>query len=359
MPLTSVTHLECSLCSRKYEPGKPSGTCECGGLLFVRYDLPKIRRTWPLDSLASAPQTMWRYAPVLPVPSEASIITFGEGMTPLLPARRTASRIGAADLLIKDEGRNPTGSAQARGMSCAVSVCVDLGLRRIAIASAGNAAGALAAYAAAAGIEAHIFIPDDVSQASFIECKACGAHVTLVNGPLGDCIRIVAERGPREGWFDLSPLREPYRIEGQKTIGYEIAEQLGWHLPDAILYPTRSGAGMTAASKAFDELQALGWIPPKRPQMIAVEAGDRQPFAEAIAAGIQLADEEGIFTGPAGAACVLAAARLIREGALKPSDQIVICNMSSGLKHLEAYSTRFPRLPTGQADKLGGLITPR
>jgi threonine synthase len=410
MPNTSVTHLECSLCNRKYDAGKAWNLCECGGPLIVGYNLPRIREAWSIDSLASATESMWRYAPILPVQHETSIITLGEGMTPLLPARRTGARIGATDLLIKDEGLNPTGSFKARGMSCAVSMCVELGLKKLAAPSAGNAASALAAYAAAAGIEAHIFMPDDVPQANFIECKAYGAHVTLVDGLISDCAKIVAERGPKEGWFDLSTLKEPYRIEGKKTMGYEVAEQLGWELPDAIFYPTGGGVGMIGMWKAFAEMEALGWIGPERPKMIAVQAEGCQPVvrafeagaersqfwegastvasglrvpkplgdflvlkavresggtaiavpdADLLAAGIRLAAEEGIFVCPEGAACVAAAERLIREGFLAHDDQIVIYNTGSGLKYLEAYSTRFPRVAGGETTKLGGLITPR
>jgi threonine synthase len=410
MPQTSVTHLECSLCNRKFESGKLWNLCECGGPLLVRYNLARLRETWSLDSFVCAPQSMWRYAPILPVQHEASIISLGEGMTPLLPARRTGARIGSAELLIKDEGLNPTGSFKARGLSCAVSMCVELGVRKVAIPSAGNAASALAAYAAAAGLEAHIFMPQDVPQSNFIECNAYGAEVTLVNGLISDCAKIVAERGPREGWFDLSTFKEPYRIEGKKTMGYEVAEQLGWELPDAIFYPTGGGVGMIGMWKAFEEMEALGWIGPKRPKMIAVQAEGCQPVvrafnqgtartefwqgaatvasglrvpkplgdflvlqavresggtavaipdAELIDAGLQLAAEEGIFVSPEGGACVAAAARLLQSGFLKSEDQIVIYNTGSGLKYLEAYSTRFIRGATGEADKLGGLITPR
>jgi threonine synthase len=289
-------------------------------------------------------------------------------------------------------------------------MCVELGIGKLAAPSAGNAASALAAYAAAAGIEAHIFMPQDVPQANFIECKAYGARVTLVNGLISDCAKIVAERAPREGWFDLSTLKEPYRIEGKKTMGYEVAEQLGWELPDAIFYPTGGGVGMIGMWKAFAEMEALGWIGSDRPKMIAVQAEGCQPVvrafdqgtersqfwegaatvasglrvpkplgdflvlkavresggtaiavpdAELIDAGIQLAAEEGIFASPEGGACVAAAERLIRDGFLKRDDQIVIYNTGSGLKYLEAYSTRFPRMPAGETDKLGGLITPR
>ena len=180
---------------------------------------------------------MWRYAPVLPVRSRDDIVSLGEGMTPLIQAKRLGRRFGAEDVWVKDEGINPTGSFKARGLSCAISMCVELGIRKVAIPSAGNAASAMAAYAAAAGIEAHIFMPRDVPQANYIECKACGANVTLVDGLISDCGKMVAARKDAEGWFDVSTLKEPYRIEGKKTMGYEVAEQLGWELPDAIFYP--------------------------------------------------------------------------------------------------------------------------
>jgi threonine synthase len=402
------------VCKRKYQAGKAWNLCECGGPLLVRYNLERMRAEWSRDSLECAATSMWRYAPALPVQHAISIVSLGEGMTPLLPAPRTGRRIGASQLLIKDEGLNPTGSFKARGLSCAVSMCVELGLRRLAIPSAGNAASALAAYAAAAGIEAHIFMPQDVPQSNFIECEAYGAKVTLVDGLIGDCGRIVAERKDQEGWFEVSTLKEPYRIEGKKTMGYEVAEQLGWELPDAIFYPTGGGVGMIGMWKAFGELEAIGWLGPekrvRRPKMIAVQAEGCQPVVRAfregaeysrvwegaatvasglrvpkplgdrltlqavresggtalavsdsdlIDAGIRLAWEEGIFAAPEGAACIAAASRLIGEGFLKRDDRIVIYNTGSGLKYLEAYSTRFPRIAAGEADKLGGLITPR
>ena len=376
----------------------------------MRYDLPRLRDVWSRDSLASGPDSMWRYAPALPVELATSIISLGEGMTPLLPVSRTGARIGSSDLLIKDEGLNPTGSFKARGLSCAISMCRELGIRKVAIPSAGNAASALAAYAAAAGMEAHIFMPQDVPQSNFIECSAYGATVTLVDGLITDCARMVAERAAKEGWFDISTLKEPYRIEGKKTMGYELAEQLGWELPDAIFYPTGGGVGLIAMWKAFDEMEGLGWIDHTRPKMIAVQAEGCQPVVRAfnegaersrfwegaatvasglrvprplgdflvlrairdsggtalavpdsdlIDAGIQLATEEGIFISPEGAACVAAAEKLLGEGFLKSDEKLVIYNTGSGLKYLEAYSTRFPRVPAGETGKLGGLITPR
>jgi threonine synthase len=352
---------------------------------------------------------MWRYAPVLP-PSEASIVSLGEGWTPLVRTRRLGARLGAEALWVKDEGLNPTASFKARGLACAISMCVELGIRKVAIPSAGNAASALAAYAAAAGIESYIFMPNDVPQSNYLECRAYGANVTLVDGLISDCGRIVAERGPQEGWFDVSTLKEPYRIEGKKTMGYEVAEQMDWEPPDAIFYPTGGGVGMIGMWKAFDEMEKLGWIGGRRPKMIAVQAEGCAPVVRAfeeneprsrffegahtlaaglrvpkplgdflvlaavrasggtaiavsdeemLDAGAELASTEGIFAAPEGAACVAALRKLLANGFLKPADRIVLYNTGSGLKYPEAWSTRFPRTTASEQDKLGGLITPR
>jgi threonine synthase len=352
---------------------------------------------------------MWRYAAVLPV-AAAQAVSLSEGWTPLHHAKVLGEDLGASDLWIKDEGRNPTDSFKARGLSCAVTMAKYFGLRKLAIPSAGNAAGALAAYAAAAGLEAHIFMPRDVPQANFIECKAYGAQVTLIDGLISDCARLVAERKDAAGWFEISTLKEPYRIEGKKTMGYEVAEQFGWQLPDAILYPCGGGVGLIGMWKAFAEMEELGWIGAKRPKMIAVQAtgcdpitraferhapvseffqnattcasGLRVPKAlgdflvlqalresagtaisisdeEMLDAGMRLAVREGIFAAPEGGACVAAARHLLKSGFLKSGERIVIYNTGSGLKYLEAYATRFPRYAASQQDKLGGLITPR
>jgi threonine synthase len=389
-----MTHLECSLCSKQFVAGEAHGLCDCGGTLFARYDIAKIRSAWRRESLRSARPDMWRYAPVLPVSGEDSIVSLGEGMTPLVRTLQLGERLGARHLWVKDEGLNPTGSFKARGLSAAISMALQLGIRKIAIPSAGNAASAMAAYTASARIEAHIFMPKDVPQSNFIECKALGAKVTLVDGLISDCARIVAERCQTESWFDLSTLKEPYRVEGKKTMGYEVAEQFGWNLPDAIFYPTGGGVGLIGMWKAFDELEALGWIGSRRPKMIAVQAegcrpvvrafeqrklrsefwkgadtvasglrvpkplGDslilqavRQSAGTAIAvsdeeildAGLELASLEGLFAAPEGAACVAALRRLLASGFLDPGERIVIYNTGSGLKYLEAYSARYPR----------------
>ena len=392
--MTTITHLECAACGKRYEAGQLHNLCECGGPLLVRYDLDKLREGWSREWIPSGPTSMWRYAPVLPVSKPAAMISLGEGMTPLVHTTRLGARLGNEDLWVKDEGVNPTGSFKARGLSCAVSMCVELGVKKVAIPSAGNAAGAMAAYAAAAGIEAHIFMPRDVPQANYIECCAAGAHVTLVDGLISDCAKIVMSRKDQEGWFDVSTLKEPYRIEGKKTMGYEVAEQFRWQLPDAIFYPCGGGVGLIGMWKAFAEMEALGWITSKRPKMIVVQAegcapivkafkegkprseffehaetvasGLRVPKAlgdflvldavrqsggtciavsddEMIEAGVELATDEGIFAAPEGGACVAALKKLLASGFLTAQERIVIYNTGSGLKYLEAYSPRFPR----------------
>jgi threonine synthase len=401
--------LVCSRCGNTFAANQLLNVCECGAPLLVRYDLAAVRATWKKQDTAKGPSSMWRYAPVLPADA-AEAVTLDEGWTPLTQVKTLQREFGALDLWVKDEGRNPTDSFKARGLSCAVTMAKKLGVKKLAIPSAGNAASALAAYAAVAGLEANIFMPIDVPQANFIECKAFGANVTLVNGLISDCGKIVAERKDREGWFDVSTLKEPYRIEGKKTMGYELAEQMNWELPDAILYPCGGGVGLIGMWKAFAELEELGWIGSKRPKMIAVQAEGCEPITRAfqqnapvseffqnastvasglrvpkalgdflvlnavressgmalsisdeemLDAGVQLATAEGIFAAPEGGACVAAVRQLLKTGFLKPQERIVIYNTGSGLKYLEAYSTRFPRQAASAQDKLGGLITPR
>lgn len=401
--------LACSRCQKRYAPDLLRNVCECGAPLLVNYDLAQIRREWDRASFQGAVNSMWRYAPVLPVGFDEAV-TLAEGWTPLVRARSLGTAIGSSQLWVKDEGRNPTNSFKARGLSCAVTMAKKLGARKLAIPSAGNAASALAAYAALAGLEAHIFMPRDVPQANFVECKAFGAKVTLVDGLISDCGRIVTERKEQEGWFDVSTLKEPYRIEGKKTMGYEVAEQFQWTLPDAIFYPCGGGVGLIGMWKAFAEMEELGWIDSKRPKMIAVQAEGCAPITRAfregelaselfqdaytVASGLRvpkalgdflvldavrkshgqamsvsdadmmhaallLARKEGIFAAPEGGACVAAASQLLKDGFLCPDDRIVIFNTGSGLKYLEAYATRFPRQGSSEQDKLGGLITPR
>jgi threonine synthase len=408
--MPKATLLECSLCKQTYDAGQVANLCSCGGPLLVRFDLATIRHRWLRRDVPHGPSNMWRYAPVLP-PSDASSCRWARAGRRCCARAAWDRKSAPSRLWVKDEGLNPPARSRRAALSCAVSMCVELGIKKVAIPSAGNAASAMAAYAAAAGIEAHIFMPLDVPQANYLECKAYGAHVTLVDGLISDCGRMVAERGPAEGWFDVSTLKEPYRIEGKKTMGYEVAEQMGWELPDAIFYPTGGGVGMIGMWKAFDEMEKLGWIGSRRPKMIAVQAEGCQPIVRAfeegqtssrfyekahtvaaglrvpkplgdvltlqavresggtavavsddemLTAGVQLASEEGIYAAPEGAACVAGLQKLLlASGFLKSTDRIVLYNTGSGLKYPEAYSTRFPRTAASEQDKLGGLITPR
>ncbi len=299
--MSFFSHLECTRCCRRYEPGKPYNLCACGGPLYARYHLEAAARQWKKESLRDGPKSMWRYSPLLPCRDRDSVISLGEGFTPLLHAPRLGARYHTSSLFIKDEGLNPTGTFKARGLACAVSMAKELGLQRLAIPSAGNAASALAAYAAAAGMEAHIFMPADVPRANLVECRAFGADVTLVDGLISDCGRIVAERSPQEGWFDMSTLKEPFRVEGKKTMGMEVAEQLDWRLPDAIFYPTGGGVGLLGMWKAFEEMEKLGWIGAQRPKMIAAQAAGCAPVVKAFESGAATADFwEGAETIAAG-----------------------------------------------------------
>src|SRR5215210_3334680 len=287
----NVTRLYCSSCAKQYEPRRLYNLCECGKPLIVAYDLEQAARTLTRESLAGRVASLWRYREVLPVDDDANILSLGEGMTPLIKAERLGAQLGMENLYIKDESLNPTASFKARGMAVAISMAKELGARKLAVPSAGNAAGALAAYAAKAGLEAHIFMPDDTPKANIIECREMGAHVTLIDGLITDCGAEIAKRKVAEGWFDMSTLKEPYRVEGKKTLGYELAEQLDWQLPDVVLYPTGGGTGLIGMWKAFDEMEALGWIGSKRPRMFSVQASGCAPIVRAFAAGENSAPE--------------------------------------------------------------------
>src|SRR5271155_2100916 len=272
-----ISFLECTRCGEHLAADRPQNVCpKDGGVLFVRYDLASLKGKLRREDLSGRVASMWRYAEVLPElsPGEKPV-TLGEGFTPILPSREYAN------VYVKDEGLNPTGSFKARGMSAAVTVAKHYGLKKLAAPSAGNAGGALAAYAAAAGIEAHIFMPKDVPIANRMECDYYGAHLTLVDGLISDCARMVGERKDKEGWFDVSTLKEPFRVEGKKTMGYEVAEQMNWKMPQAIIYPTGGGVGLIGMWKAFEEMQELGWIGAERPKMITVQAAGCAPIAKA------------------------------------------------------------------------------
>ena len=386
----NVTHLECANCGLRHEAGVLQNLCiECGKPLLVRYDLRAAAQTLHKDSLKEREASLWRYREVLPVNDWNNIVSLGEGWTPLLNAQRLAGSLPITlDLYIKDEGQNPTQSFKARGMTTAISMAKELGVRKVAVPSAGNAAGAMAAYAARAGMEAHIFMPSDTPRANVIECQQTGANVTLIDGLITDCGKIVAERKEAEGWFDVSTLKEPYRVEGKKTMGYELGEQLNWDLPDVILYPTGGGTGLIGMWKAFDEMEQMGWIGSKRPRMVSVQSSTCAPIVRAFEKGERFADEfenastvasglrvpkaigdflildairasggtaiavtdaelikavgeigaaEGIFCAPEGAACLAALRKLIESDVVNDGETIVIFNTGSGVKYLEAF----------------------
>src|SRR5215468_3367243 len=401
--MAPLTHLECTRCGQHLSADKPKTICpKDGGVLYARYDLLAIKRSFSREQLCNRAATMWRYAEVLP---DAKPVSLGEGFTPMIPSREYSSTF------IKDEGLNPTGSFKARGLSAAITMAKHYGVKKVAIPSAGNAAGALAAYAAAAGIEAHIFMPRDVPTANRVESKCYGAHVTLVDGLISDCARMVAERKEKEGWFDISTLKEPYRVEGKKTMGYEVAEQLGWRLPNGIIYPTGGGVGLIGMWKAFDEMQALGWIGPERPRMVTVQSTGCAPIVKAwdegkpasemwtnaatsasglrvpkaygdyiildilrksngIAVAVtddeimdslrQWARMEGIFAAPEGAAAHAAYRKLRASKFFVEEDQVVLFNTGTGLKYLDVLggsaTSDKKNLPTSR--QIAGIIGP-
>ena len=281
-----VTHLECSQNGDHYEAGRLHNLSKAGKPLLVRYDLDRLARSVTKEQLAARPEDMWRYREFLPVRRTENIVSLGEVRTPLIECGELSRRLGARQLLIKDEGRLPTGSFKARGLVMAVSMAKELGVRRLAMPTNGNAGAAMAAYAARAGMESFVFCPDDTPAVNVGEIAAQGAHVWLVNGLINDCGRIVGEGKEAMGWFDVSTLKEPYRIEGKKTMGLELADQLGWTLPDVIFYPTGGGTGLIGMWKAFDELGRIGWIDQKRPRMVAVQASGCAPIVRAFEQGL-------------------------------------------------------------------------
>src|SRR5579862_775639 len=277
-PTTNVLELICSNCQKRFDAGFEQHVCLCGRPLMARYDLKKAAETLTLKNLESRPRTLWRYAEVLP---NGETVSLGEGMTPLIPAAKLGASMGLKNLSVKDEGLNPTGSFKARGMTAAVTRAKQLGAKALAAPTAGNAGGALAAYAAAAGLGAVIVMPSDTPVANVMECQAFGAKVIKIDGLISDCGKYVAENKEKEGWYDVSTLKEPYRVEGKKTMGYELWEQFGGTLPDVILYPTGGGVGLIGMCKAFDEMQEMGWIGAERPRMVAVQAEGCAPIVKA------------------------------------------------------------------------------
>jgi len=387
-----LTHLECSACGLRHDWSRLQNLCtKCGKPLFAIYDLEALRKLDRLkrSSFREREKSLWRWRELLPLPKDAEPISLGEGGTPLLQSKKLGGELDV-DLWIKDESLNPTQSFKARGMSVAVSMAKFLGAKKLAAPSAGNAGGALAAYAARAGLEAHIFMPRDTPRANIVECREVGAHVTLIDGLITDCGAEIAKRKEKEGWFDLSTLKEPYRIEGKKTLGYEIAEQLDWKLPDVILYPTGGGTGLIGMWKAFDEMEKLGWIDNRRSRMFSVQASGCAPIVSAFEAGEKFATEfpnahtvasglrvpkaigdflmldilrksnggaiavddeeivqavreigskEGLFVAPEGAACFVALKKLRGSGKIDIGDRVVIFNTGSGIKYLDVLGS--------------------
>src|SRR5450631_4702044 len=413
MAMPNIAFLECSRCHLHHDSATPQTVCTaCAGTLYVRYDLSAAKGLGARATIGQSEQDkrwsgMWRYRQVLP---DVKAVTLGEGWTPMLRSRRNEN------VWLKEEGANPTGTFKARGLALAVTMARQYGLKKLAAPSAGNAGGALAAYAAAAGIEAHIFMPKDVPMANRMECDYYGAHVTLVDGLISDCARMVAERKDKEGWFDVSTLKEPFRVEGKKTMGYEVAEQLNWKLPQGIIYPTGGGVGMIGMWKAFDEMEELGWIGSERPKMIAVQAAGCAPIVRAweagksssglwisemwagaatFAAGLRVpkaygdylileilkkshgtavaatdeeilaamrhwASVEGVFAAPEGAASLVAYQKLRASGFFRAEDKVVLFNTGTAYKYLDMIEAQEkkarPEPPT--AHNIGGIIGP-
>jgi threonine synthase len=384
-----LSHLECSACGLRHEWSRLQNVCtSCQKPLFAIIDLDAAKRVLTRTALATREKSLWRYRELLPLPAGIEAVSLGEGGTPLLRAARFGDAVGSSQLWIKDESQNPTQSFKARGMAVAVSMAKHLGATKLAVPSAGNAGGALAAYAVRAGLEAHIFMPRDTPRANIIECRELGAHLTLIDGLITDCGTEIAKRKRVEGWFDMSTLKEPYRVEGKKTLGYELAEQLDWQLPDVILYPTGGGTGLIGMWKAFDEMEELGWIGKKRPRMFSVQAIGCAPIVRAFANGdfiaaevpdahtcasglrvpkaigdflilnilrqsnggaIAVEDEEmirvtrevgsreGLFVSPEGAACFAALQSLSSAGKIASDERVVVFNTGSGIKYVDCY----------------------
>lgn len=387
---STLTHLECSYCAERYDAGRLMNLCPaCGKPLLARYDLARAAATMTKEALAGRAARLWRYEEVLPVQDDEAIITLGEGWTPLIEAGTLGASVGCPRTLVKDEGMNPTASFKARGLALAVSRAFELGASALAIPTAGNAGGAMSAYAAAAGLPAYVFMPQDVPPLFQVECRELGAHVTLVDGLINDCGKKVREGVADYGWFDLSTLKEPYRLEGKKTMGYELAEQLGWELPDVIVYPTGGGTGLVGMWKAFDEMEQLGLIGSKRPRMVTVQSAGCAPIVRAFEQGAEFAElwegahtvadglrvpvavgdflilaalrasrgaavavedkemldcarvmgrQTGVFPAPEGAACLAAQMKLLESGWIRPHETVVLFNTGSGLKYAHLWA---------------------
>jgi threonine synthase len=381
------TELICGLCGKPHSKGTLQTVCQnCERPLLAQYDLSAASATLKKEKLVAREASLWRYREILPLSLDTEPISLGEGWIPLLPAPCFGEKIGLPHIWIKDESQNPTASFKARGMTAAVSMAKQFGLKALAVPSAGNAAGALSAYAARAGIEAHIFMPRDTPKANIMECVAMGAHVTLIDGLITDCGKEIVKRKEKEGWFDVSTLKEPYRLEGKKTLGYELAEQLHWNLPEVVLYPTGGGTGLIGMWKAFGEMERMGWISSKRPRMVSVQAAGCCPIVTAFETNKRFAEEhlnastkaaglrvpqaigdflildairasggtavsvtdeemveasrevgtaEGLFFSPEGAASCAALKKLQTSGWIRPEETVVVFNTAAGIKYTE------------------------
>ncbi|MEM0321065.1 MAG: threonine synthase [Thermoprotei archaeon] len=389
-----ITHLECSRCGFRHEHTRLQSVCsKCGGTLFARYDLEQVKNRLDRLALKNRVSSLWRYVEVLPVLWEENIVSLGEGYTPLYRLNRLSDNVGVK-LYVKDDGVMPTGSFKARGQTTAISKAKELGVKRVALASAGNAGGAMATYAARAGLEAYVFMPQDAPLVAKLESWAMGAHVYLVDGLINHAAAIVTRLKEKYGWFDLSTLKEPYRVEGKKTMGYEIAEQFEWRLPDVVVYPTGGGTGLVGMWKAFGELEELGWFKGgSKPRMVAVPAEGRAPVVEAFRRGLNVVEEypdahtlaagirvpkpyagdqilkvirdsggtaitvsdqeilegvrgftrEGLFVCPEGGATLAAVKRLLEDGLVDKGEEVLLYNTGTGLKYLEVFGE--PNLP--------------
>jgi len=392
--MSYFTHLECTACGEKHDATKIQTVCKkCGKPLFARYDLEAVKEAVTRRELVGREATMWRYWELLPVKSRRNVVCRGEGWTPLIHTPRLGERIGLKDLWVKDEGIIPTASFKARGLSMAVSKAKELGIKRVALPSAGNAAGAMAAYGARAGMEVYVFMPKDAPKVNMIESQIVGAKVVLVDGFITDAGKLVKAGNDEMGWFNVTTLGEPYRVEGKKTMGIEVAEQMDWTLPDVIVYPTGGGTGIIGMWKVFDELEELGWIGSERPRMISVQAEGCAPIVKAyeegkeeseyfqnahtLAAGLrvpkalgdflvlraaresggacisvtdqeimdsvsQISKAEGIFACPEGAATLAALKKMLASGDVDRDERVVLFNTGSGLKYTDLFEVDAP-----------------
>ncbi len=387
--MSFLTHLECGFCRAKYEHNKIWNLCPvCSKPLLAKYNLEKAKEEFPKESLKDREKSMWRYKEMLPILDDKNILRLGEGFTPLIKANKLSSLLNHNNIFIKDESLNPTTSFKARGLCMAISKAKELRVTEVSIPSAGNAAGAMCAYASLAGMKSYVFMPVDVPKPFIAECNAFGANVTLINGLITDCGKAAAELVKKFGRFDVSTLKEPYRLEGKKTMGYEIAEQMNWLLPDVIIYPTGGGTGLVGMWKAFDEMEKLGWINSNRPRMVSVQSTGCAPIVKAfnnnkefaepwvgastIADGLRvpaavadflilraikesngtaiaiddskimeatnmIARNEGIFAAPEGGATLAAFIELKNNGWIKEDDSVVLFNTGSGHKYMNLW----------------------